>query len=382
MRRLCHQSRAHWQRINSNPKRQIPSPNSMKLVVAEGAILEEVIDATFPIWNEGLTRDGYARWNAAQMRTSWGKDHLQRFALLDDRGRWVASAKQYLWPMRLDGVDGTMCGFGAVFTRPEERGRGCRRHHRTADRARARGRRGRRRAVLRNRRSVVSATWIRQPWRSTKWTCTSSARMVRPRCWSEQGTSAISQRLRRCTPGVPRTSGSRCGATRRSSTTRCRKSACWRDLVTVRGLEPSAETEFFVAEEGVSAVAYVVLTVSAGGWTLEEAGDRDPAGARLGAILQVLLAREPSRPAPPDSRLVAARATGAAPGPPRQPHPRARHLHAAADCESWDPFAAGRGLLLEKRLLLMAQGSRLRAQGTFGLSRRALSPSLKPYGAC
>ena len=70
----------------------------MKLVVAEGAILEEVIDATFPIWNEGLTRDGYARWNAAQMRTSWGKDHLQRFALLDDRGRWVASAKRYLWP--------------------------------------------------------------------------------------------------------------------------------------------------------------------------------------------------------------------------------------------------------------------------------------------
>jgi len=31
---------------------------------------------------------------------------------------------------------------------------------------------------------------------------------------------------------------------------------------------------------------------------VEEAGDRDPAGARLGAILQVLLAREPSRPAP------------------------------------------------------------------------------------
>ena len=66
------------------------------------------------------------------------------------------------------------------------------------------------------------------------------------------------------------------------------------------GAGPRAErqTEFFVAEEGVSAVAYVVLTVSAGGWTLEEAGDRDPAGARLGAILQVLLAREPSRPAP------------------------------------------------------------------------------------
>ena len=53
-----------------------------------------------------------------------------------------------------------------------------------------------------------------------------------------------------------------------------------------------------VAEEGFSAVAYVVLTVSAKGWTLEEAGDRDPAGARLGAMLQVLAAREPSHRPP------------------------------------------------------------------------------------
>jgi hypothetical protein len=67
------------------------------------------------------------------------------------------------------------------------------------------------------------------------------------------------------------------------------------------GLGPPGRrlTEFFVAEEGASAVAYVVITVSAGGWTLEEAGDRDPAAARLGAMLQVLLAREPSLGVPP-----------------------------------------------------------------------------------
>jgi hypothetical protein len=56
--------------------------------------------------------------------------------------------------------------------------------------------------------------------------------------------------------------------------------------------------EFFVAEEGASAVAYVLLSVNRNGWTLEEAGDRDPAGARLGAMLQVLAAREPSQRAP------------------------------------------------------------------------------------
>jgi hypothetical protein len=66
------------------------------------------------------------------------------------------------------------------------------------------------------------------------------------------------------------------------------------------GLGPPGlrQVEFFVAEEGWSAVAYVMLSENANGWTLEEAGDRDPAGARLGAMLQVLLAREPSHRMP------------------------------------------------------------------------------------
>jgi hypothetical protein len=42
------------------------------------------------------------------------------------------------------------------------------------------------------------------------------------------------------------------------------------------------------------AVAYLVCSVQNGQWTVEEAGDRDPSGARLGAMLQVMLAREPS----------------------------------------------------------------------------------------
>jgi hypothetical protein len=66
------------------------------------------------------------------------------------------------------------------------------------------------------------------------------------------------------------------------------------------GLGPPGrrQVELVVAEEGASAVAYAVLNENANGWTLEEAGDRDPAGARLGGMLQVLLAREPSAPAP------------------------------------------------------------------------------------
>lgn len=52
--------------------------------------------------------------------------------------------------------------------------------------------------------------------------------------------------------------------------------------------------QFFVAEEGGAAVAYLVVRVRGSEWTLDEAGDRDPSGARVGAILQVLLARDPA----------------------------------------------------------------------------------------
>ncbi len=66
------------------------------------------------------------------------------------------------------------------------------------------------------------------------------------------------------------------------------------------GLGPAGlrQTEFLVAEEGHMAVAYLVCSVHNGEWTIEEAGDRDPSGARLGAMLQVMLAREPALPPP------------------------------------------------------------------------------------
>jgi hypothetical protein len=36
-----------------------------------------------------------------------------------------------------------------------------------------------------------------------------------------------------------------------------------------------------------------VISVVGDTWTIEECGDRDPSGARVGAILQALIAREP-----------------------------------------------------------------------------------------
>ena len=66
------------------------------------------------------------------------------------------------------------------------------------------------------------------------------------------------------------------------------------------GLSPPGARSvlFFVAEEGASAVAYVVISRHGRTWTVESCGDRDPSGARFGAILQVLIAREPREQRP------------------------------------------------------------------------------------
>jgi hypothetical protein len=66
------------------------------------------------------------------------------------------------------------------------------------------------------------------------------------------------------------------------------------------GLAPAGQRalRFLIAEEGITAAAYVVLTEAAGSWTIEECGDRDPTGARVGALLQATIAREPAEQRP------------------------------------------------------------------------------------
>src|SRR3954469_13429035 len=46
-------------------------------------------------------------------------------------------------------------------------------------------------------------------------------------------------------------------------------------------------------KKGITAAAYVVVSIVGRTWMIEECGDRDPSGARVGAIPQALIAREP-----------------------------------------------------------------------------------------
>lgn len=266
----------------------------MTIVPAEGALLEGILDHTFTIWNDGLSRSSYARWNGAQLRTPWARTHLQRYALVDDSGHWLATAKQYRFDVRLNGRDGWMCGIGAVFTPPERRGHG----HALALVEELVARAGREGALAASLFSEIGSDF-----------------------YARLGFSAVP--LDEVTIIVNRKGGApamlvRAGeerdlenvATMYAMRTADAPFALRRDRGLVHyalskkrllaGLGPPGlrQLEFFVAEEGASAVAYVVLNVNANGWTLEEAGDRDPAGARLGAMLQVLLAREPTHSTP------------------------------------------------------------------------------------
>jgi len=266
----------------------------MPLVVAEGPLLERILDLTFPIWNEGLSRHAYGQWNTAQTKTPWGRERLRRFALLDDSGELLASAKQYRHDIRLDGREGWMAGFGAVFTPPEARGRGSatRLLQMMMERARGEG------ALLASLFSEIGAQFYeRLGFRSIP------LDEVTVNVERKGGSPAMLVRagVERDLPVIAEIDRTRSSGARFAL--RCDPSLVGYALSKKRllaGLGPSGlrQLEFFVAEEGASAVAYVILSVNANGWTLEEAGDRDPAGARLGGMLQVLLAREPAHRTP------------------------------------------------------------------------------------
>src|SRR5688572_22832107 len=94
------------------------------VVPATGAVLEHVLNDTFPLWSDGLSRENYGKAWAAQLKTPWGQHHLDRVALVDGP-HVMASAKRYDLSLRIDGRIRRVLGIGAVFTATAHRGRGC-----------------------------------------------------------------------------------------------------------------------------------------------------------------------------------------------------------------------------------------------------------------
>jgi N-acetylglutamate synthase-like GNAT family acetyltransferase len=266
----------------------------MEVVPADGALVERIFDLTHPIWHDGLSRRAYSLLNSAQLRTPWGAERLRRFALVDTGGDVLASAKQYRYDVRLDGRTGWMCGFGAVFTPPDRRGHG---HGRTLlERLMETAhRQGALFAALFS--EIGTAYYERLGFRAI------ALDEVTVKVRRKHGAPAMLVRAGddRDLPAVaamhePRTGGARLALVRDEMMLRA--TLVKKRLFAGLSAPGSHRLEFFVAEEGASAVAYAVISSNQYGWTLEEAGDRDPAGARLGAMFQVLLAREPSQEMP------------------------------------------------------------------------------------
>jgi GNAT superfamily N-acetyltransferase len=262
----------------------------MTLVQAQGAVLRQILDATHPLWADGLSPSGYARYNEAQLRTPWGSHRLQRYALLAEDGRLLSSAKRYTLTLQLDGRKVAAVGIGALFTPQDERGNGYAGHlvDRLIGVARDDG------AEIAILFSEIGTTFYRRlgffPVGFRELTLTiapmQGAPMVLVRSGEDRDIPAVvSLASRMAAPYrfalVPTEDSIRFSLSKKR-------------LLAGFSTPGALAVEFFIVEEGATAAAFAILTTAGeDDVVLEMCGDRDPNGARVGALLQVLRARVP-----------------------------------------------------------------------------------------
>jgi GNAT superfamily N-acetyltransferase len=267
---------------------------SLNVVPAVGAVLERILDDTYPLWHEGLSRQNYSRFWAAQLRTAWGQAHLGRVAL-QDGPHVVASAKRLDLSMQIDGRIRRVLGIGAVFTAPAYRGRGAAKEliSRMIETGEAEG------FEFAALFSEISPRIYEQvdfvPVPLSDWRLTVDQKGGRPpavlvRSGEERDIPAIAE------ISAARSARARLAVARGEDF--IKYGIARKRLLAGLGPPGVRELEFLVTEEGHQPVAYVVCSSHLGSWFVEDAGDRDPSGARLGAMLQVMLARHPGEALP------------------------------------------------------------------------------------
>ena len=260
------------------------------VVPVDGVLLDRVLDEEHAKGNGGLSRVAYGQLDAAQMKTAWGSRHLQRFAVL--RGDEVlASAKQYRLTGALDRRPVRVCVIRSVLAHAAH---GSVRdaevlverllHDAAQD--------GVDIAVL---LSDMNSIWCdevgfeRLVMNEVDLGIAQSPRHGAPmtlvRGGEERDLVAIAAM------GESRAAPFRFHLDR--DVDFVRHAITGKRLRAGLGRAHARQLHFFIAEEGITAAAYVVVSVEGSAWTLEECGDRDPSGARVGAILQGLIAREP-----------------------------------------------------------------------------------------
>lgn len=261
----------------------------MQIVPATGAVLQQILESSHALWGEGLSLRAYEHYNLAQLKTPWATGRLERVALVDG-GRVLSSAKRYVLDARIDQDPISLVGVGAVFTPPETRGQGFAR-------------------VLLER--------ILEDARDAGTAAALLFSEIGPEYYANLGFEVIPResaqirvQRREGAPGVVVRAGDARDLPHLEGISEAfaaryrfalRRTSSWIEYGLTKkrllaGFSPSGHRSvlFLVVEEGGQAVAYVAVVQTPRGWALEECGDRDPAGPRVGALLQVLLAREPA----------------------------------------------------------------------------------------
>ena len=266
-----------------------------RVVRAEGAILHHLVATTPLVACGGLSHDAFVKYEAAQAKTAWARSHRQRFALMQDSDL-LASAERYDLGGKLDRQPVTICGIAAVRHTGADDGvdyEGALVEQLLEDATHD----GADLALLFQTATPsprVPDGFKVVPTTDVELTVMESSRHGAPmtlvRGGEDRDLGAIAAM------GHVRTAPFRFHIDRdveliKHTITRKR-------LLAGLGSAGVRQLEFVIAEEGITAAAYIVISIVGGTWTIEECGDRDASGARVGALLQALIARAPveSRP--------------------------------------------------------------------------------------
>ena len=262
----------------------------MDVIPVRGAMLDRVLDATHATQRGVLDRRAYGRFCEAQAKTAWGSRFQRRLALVDG-GDLLASAEQYDLAGTCDGRAVRICGIGSLVTNPARRGRGHARVLLEALLDRATGGRAEMALLFTHAgldddvREGFEALPMTEVTLEVAQSPRHGAPMTMVRGGGERDLAAIVS-MGRVRVGPLRFHLDREIDLVRFALTRKR-------LIAGLGPAGARQLHFFIVEEGITAAAYVIVSAAGGTWTLEECGDRDASGARVGALLQALIAREP-----------------------------------------------------------------------------------------
>jgi len=240
--------------------------------------------------HQALDRTAHARLLAALTKTTWGGRCQRRFALVNGT-EVLASAEQYDLPGSFDGRAVRICGIGSVRTRAAHRNLG---HARVLidSLLEQAARNGAEIALLfphTDQDDEERSGFESIPLMDATLHVTESPRHGAPMTLVRGGEPRDLPAI--VAMGRARAEPCRCHLDRDLDFVQY--AITGRRLLAGLGAANARQLHFFIAEEGITAAAYVVISVAGGTWTLEECGDRDASGARVGALLQALIAREP-----------------------------------------------------------------------------------------